>query len=172
MASLVRAYERLLSASAVAAGVMLVAIASMICADVVLRVVGVGKGIPGVIEFTEYSLYGITVLGAGWALRLGAHVAVEFVVDALPRTPRRLAGWLAGGIGLAASLTLVYAGTLATWRSFEGARLVFRTYIFSEWWLLAPLPFGALLLSIEFMRILAKGPETPESRQPPGPGGA
>ena len=25
---------------------------------------------------------------------------------------------------------------------------------------------------IEFMRILAKGPETPESRQPPGPGGA
>lgn len=172
MATLARAYDRLLNALAVAAGLMLVGIVTMISTDIMLRVVGIGKGIPGVIEFTEYGLYGITVLGAAWALRLGAHVAVEFVVDALPRIPRRIAGWFANGIGLAASLTLVYAGTLATWRSFDGARLVFRTYIFSEWWLLAPLPIGALVLAVEFLRILAKGPGAPEGRLPPGPGGA
>ncbi len=172
MRTLVRAYDRLPGAMAVVAGLVLVGIVTMIASDVALRTLGIGRGVPGVIEFTEYGLYAITMLGAAWALRLGAHVVVEILVDALPLSLRTVTWWFAQLVGLAVSLTLVYAGTLATWISYDGARLVFRTYIFPEWWMLAPLPIGALILAVEFLRGMAGGPPSKEHGSSPRSGGA
>ncbi|MEX0922137.1 MAG: TRAP transporter small permease [Rhodovibrionaceae bacterium] len=151
MIRLLALYDRLLEAMAVLAAAILVVDALLITADVAARNLALGFGIPGVIELTEYGLYLVTVLAAPWALRLGAHVAVEIVVDALPETAARSAEKLSNLVGLGVSLALLYAGSLATWKSFDGGRLVYKTFIFPEWWLLIALPFCALILAIEFI---------------------
>lgn len=157
MGPFIRAYNKLLAIMADIAGSILVLAVGAICLDVILRILGIGRGIPGVIEFTEYALYGITFLGAAWALRLGAHVSVEIVVETLPAPLRRSAWRLTNGIGCVVSLMLAYAGILAAWRSWTTMSLVFKTYIFPEWWLLVPLPFGAAILGIEFLRLMVIG---------------
>lgn len=155
MKRLLAIYDRLLEGMAVLAAALLVADAVLITADVLTRNLELGFGIPGVIELTEYGLYLVTVLAAPWALRLGAHVAVEIVVDAVAPTVAHAAEKLANLVGLGVSTTLLYAGGLAAWKAFDGGRLVFKTFIFPEWWLLAPLPFCAAVLGIEFLVRLA-----------------
>lgn len=164
-----RLFDRMLDAMAVLAAVLLFATTLLIALDVLQRNLDLGFGVPGIIEISEYALYLITFLGAPWALRLGAHVAVEIVVDSLPRRWAAAAERLAGAIGLAASLGLVYGGALATWKSFIAGRLVFKTFVFPEWWLLAPLPIAGLILAIEFALRLA-GARTPTPHATEGDG--
>lgn len=151
MIRLLALYDRLLEAMAVLAAAILTADALLITADVATRNLNLGFGIPGVIELTEYGLYLVTVLAAPWALKLGAHVTVEIVVDAVPPAAARAAEKLANLVGLGVSLVLIYAGSLAAWKAFDGGRLVYKTFIFPEWWLLIALPLCALILAIEFL---------------------
>lgn len=163
MKRLLAIYDRLLECMAVLAAALLVADALLITADVLTRNLALGFGIPGVIELTEYGLFLVTVLAAPWALKLGAHVAVEIVVDAIPPAFARGAERLANLVGLGVSGALLYAGTLAAWKSFDGGRLVFKTFVFPEWWLLAPLPFCAAILGIEFLARLGDLRKPPRS---------
>lgn len=151
MKRLLAIYDRLLIGMAVLAAAVLVVDALLITADVLTRNLSLGFGIPGVIELTEYGLYLVTVLAAPWALQLGAHVAVEIVVDTISPRLARVAERLANLVGLGVSGALLYAGALAAWKSFAAGRLVFKTFVFPEWWLLAPLPFCAAILGFEFL---------------------
>ena len=154
MRQFLRVNDRLQDGLAVIAGLAIVLNAALIAADVILRNLGIGLTIPGVIEITEYTLYGVLLCAAPWALRRGAHIAVEIATEPLPPRARRLAAFLANTLGLAVCLALVYAGGLAAWKAFAAERLVFKTFVFPEWWLLAPLPVGAGLLALEFVLIL------------------
>ena len=160
MRRLLAIFDRLLEAMAVLAAAILVADALLITADVLTRNLELGFGIPGVIELTEYGLYVVTVLAAPWALKLGAHVAVEIVVDAVGPGLQRTAERLSNLVGLAVSASLLYAGLLAAWKSFSGGNMVFQTFVFPEWWLLTPLPICAAILGIEFLARLC-GLRTP-----------
>lgn len=155
MRRLLAIYDGLLDAMAVVAAAILVADALLITADVLSRNLALGFGIPGAIELTEYGLYVVTVLAAPWALKLGAHVAVEIVVDTVGPRARRNAERLSNLVGLAVSASLLYAGALATWKSFSGGNMVFQTFVFPEWWVLAPLPVCAAVLGIEFLARLS-----------------
>ena len=151
MPGIVAVFDRLTGAMAAAAGSVLAAITLMIVADIGLRNIGPGRGVPGVIELVEYGLYAAMLLGAPWVLRLRAHVTVEILLDAMPRVARRRAEAASDAIGVAVCLAIAYGGAVATMKSFAAGRLVFQTYVFPEWWLLAPLPLAALLLSAEFV---------------------
>jgi TRAP-type C4-dicarboxylate transport system permease small subunit len=68
--------------------------------------------------------------------------------------PPRLA-WMLEGladiIGLAASLALVWYGTVMTVQSARLGSLTIKNLVFPEWWLLAPLPLCFALLVLEFV---------------------
>lgn len=61
----------------------------LVFANVVMRYLA-GISLPWVEELTRYMMIWMAYLGAGLALRAGAHVAVEVVQDALPARLTRL----------------------------------------------------------------------------------
>jgi TRAP-type C4-dicarboxylate transport system permease small subunit len=147
----VRLFDRLIDGLAVLAACILFAITFLIAFDALTRQIPFAPRLNGVIELTEYALYIVTVLASPWALRLGAHIMVEIVTDSLSPKGKSVAAILVNLIGLIVSATLIYAGSLATWKAWMAGTLVFKSFIFPQFWLLLPLPIGALLLLIEFL---------------------
>jgi TRAP-type C4-dicarboxylate transport system permease small subunit len=62
---------------------------AVVVAGVFFRYV-LNDGLPWVEELARYSMIWLSWLGGGLAIRKGAHIAVDFVVDALPPRPRAL----------------------------------------------------------------------------------
>ena len=54
-------------------------------------------------------------------------------------------------IGLAASLVLVWYGTIMTAQSARLGSITIKNLVFPEWWLLWPLPFCFVLVALEFV---------------------
>src|SRR3982074_3738311 len=123
---------------------------AVVTADILLRNT-LGIGFSWANEVTEYALYIITLLTAPWLLRRGQHAPIDI---ALAIVPPRLA-WaleaLAGIIGLAASLVLIWYGAVMTVQSAGLGSLTIKNLVFPEWWLLAPLPVCFVLVALEFI---------------------
>ena len=148
-------YDGFLDGLAALAACILFATAALVALDAVLQHAPFLPRVEGVIELTEYSLYAVTGAAAPWALRKGAQISVEIRVDAMPQGARDAARAIADAIGLSVALVLVYAGGLAAWKADAAGRLVFKTFVFPEVWLLIPLPIGAAILALEFALRLA-----------------
>lgn len=151
MTRVIAVFDRIIGVMAVIAGLVLAAITTLLVADIAMRNLDLGRGVPGVIELVEYGLYVATLLGAPWALKRGAHVTVEIALDAMPAKARRRAEAMTDAIGIAVCLAVAYGGAVAAIKSFAADRLVFQTFVFPEWWLLGPLPVAMVLLAAEFL---------------------
>jgi TRAP-type C4-dicarboxylate transport system permease small subunit len=143
-------FGRMLDALAVVAALLLLAMVAVVTADILLRnTLGIGFSFAN--EVTEYALYIITLLTAPWLLRRGQHVRIDM---ALAIVPPRLA-WtmeaLADITGFAASLVLIWYGTIMTLQSARLGSLTIKNLVFPEWWLLAPLPLCFALVALEFI---------------------
>jgi len=141
---------RLFGLLAVVAALILLAMVVLVTADIVLRNTA-RTGFAWANEITEYALYLITLLTAPWLLRRGQHVRIDM---ALVLVPPRLA-WMmeaaADIIGLAASLVLIWYGSVMTAQSARLGSLTIKNLVFPEWWLLWPLPICFALLALEFI---------------------
>lgn len=150
MTRLSATFGRLFDALATIAAVTLLAMVVLVTADIVLRNT-LGIGFAWSNEVTEYALYVITLLTAPWLLRRGQHVRIDMM---LVLAPPRLA-WAceaaADIIGLAASLVLVWYGTVMTVQSARLGSITIKNLVFLEWWLLWPLPVCFALLALEFV---------------------
>ena len=141
---------RLFDLLAIVAALILLAMVVLVTADIVLRNTA-RVGFAWANEITEYALYLITLLTAPWLLRRGQHVRIDM---ALVLVPPRLA-WImeaaADIIGLAASLVLIWYGSVMTAQSARLGSLTIKNLVFPEWWLLWPLPLCFVLIAIEFV---------------------
>ena len=149
------AYDRLLDGFGILAGATIAALALLVSIDVVIRNIGIGN-LPWVLEVTEYALYVSTFLAAPWVLRLGSHVRVDVLVNALPTAAARATNAAADVIGLAASAILLYYGLKATLASYADGSLIFKEVVVTEWYLLAAMPISAAFLIVEFVRRLVR----------------
>jgi len=141
--------ERLFESLAAVAALILLAMVALVTADIVLRNT-LGIGFAWSNEVTEYALYLITLLTAPWLLRRGQHVRIDM---ALVLVPPRLAWTMEAAadiLGLAASLVLIWYGTVMTLQSARLSSLTIKNLVFPEWWLLWPLPVCFALLAVEF----------------------
>ena len=141
---------RLFDFLAVVAALTLLAMVALVTADIVLRNT-LGIGFAWSNEVTEYALYLITLFTAPWLLRRGQHVRIDM---ALVLVPPRVAWTMEAAadlLGLAASLLLVWYGTIMTAQSARLGSLTIKNLVFPEWWLLAPLPICFALVAIEFV---------------------
>jgi TRAP-type C4-dicarboxylate transport system permease small subunit len=116
-------------------------------------------------EATEYALYLITLLTAPWLLRRGQHVRIDMVLVVVPPRLAWLLEALADLIGLAASLVLVWYGTVMTVQSARLGSLTIKNLVFPEWWLLAPLPLCFALLVLEFLMRFRRLMGAPRTRR-------
>ena len=143
-------YERLLDGLMLVACLLLFGMAVMIGADVVSRYVGAG-GVAVSTELSEDILYLMTLLAAPWLLRQGQHIRVDIILRILPTRVAWMLEWVGDIIGLLCCLYFVWYGALVTMSSYSAGSIVIKTLITPEWWTLAPLPVGFVLLGIEFI---------------------
>jgi TRAP-type C4-dicarboxylate transport system permease small subunit len=143
-------FGRFFDLLAAVAALLLLAMVLVVTADIVLRNTA-RVGFAWANEITEYALYLITLMTAPWLLRRGQHVRIDM---ALVLVPPRVA-WtfeaVADILGLAASLVLVWYGTIMTLQSARLGSLTIKNLVFPEWWLLWPLPVCFALLALEFI---------------------
>ncbi len=149
------------SMAAVAALLLLVMVL-LVTADIVLRNTA-RFGFPWANEVTEYALYLTTLLTVPWLLRRGQHVRIDMALVYVPPRVAWVMEALADTVGLAASVILLWYGTVMTLQSARLGSLTIKNLVFPEWWLLAPLPICFALLALEFVlrfhRLMA-GPRT------------
>lgn len=155
MTALAQAYRLLMQGCGIAAALLFAAVAVLVAADVVMRNLGLGN-LPWIVEISEYSLPVGTFLAAPWLLYRNEHVRVEILVNALPRPAAAALDRIADLIGLVACLGLAWYGIAVIRDSANIGSLIIKTLVFPEWWLFVPLPFGAVLLAIEFLRRLLR----------------
>jgi TRAP-type C4-dicarboxylate transport system permease small subunit len=149
MNRLSKSCERLFEWFAAAAALMLLAMVMLVTADIVLRNT-LGTGFAWANEVTEYALYLTTLLTAPWLLRRGQHVRIDMILVIVPPRIAWLMEALADIVGLAASLILVWYGSIMTAQSARLGSITIKNLVFPEWWLLAPLPICFALITLEF----------------------
>jgi TRAP-type C4-dicarboxylate transport system permease small subunit len=150
MPALRRAHEGLLTAGLVLSALLVGFMALTVSADVVLRNLGLG-GLPWNIEVSEYILFYSTFLAAPWALRQGAHVRVDVLLQFLPARALRPMEAAADVVGLACSLVLLVFGALATADAFRLHSMILKQLAVPEYWLLAGIPLCGAQLTVEFV---------------------
>jgi TRAP-type C4-dicarboxylate transport system permease small subunit len=154
--------ERLFQFLAAVAALLLLAMVVLVTADIVLRNTA-RFGFPWANEVTEYALYLTTLLTAPWLLRRGQHVRIDMVLVFVPPRVAWAMEALADIVGFAASVILVWYGSVMTLQSARLGSLTIKNLVFPEWWLLAPLPICFALLALEFVlrfHRLMNGPRT------------
>jgi len=159
------AYDRLLAACGLAAGIAIAIMAVLITLNVALRNLGLAN-FPWLLEVSEYVLYIGTFMAAPWVLRLGAHVRVDLVVGSVPRPVARLLNLAADLAGAFLSAVLGWYGARIAWEAFTRGDLLFKEIVIPEWPLLVVIPVSGLLLTIEFIRRIAAGSQPPSDTAP------
>ena len=143
-------FGRLFGFLATIAALLLLAMVVVVTADIVLRNVA-RIGFPWANEVTEYALYLTTLLTAPWLLRRGQHVRIDMALALVPPRVAWLMEAAADLLGLAASLVLIWYGTIMTLQSARLSSLTIKNLVFPEWWLLWPLPACFALVALEFV---------------------
>jgi TRAP-type C4-dicarboxylate transport system permease small subunit len=153
MQHLLRAYFWLVSALAVVAGTIMVAIFIGVIADVTIRNLGFQS--PAAIEpLCEYGLLYITMLGSPWLLRNKGMIIVESLRLVLPGRVQRVLEVTVYSLSAAVSATLAWYSFYQTYISLANHEGDQRAITVPMVYAYAPMALGFLLLGIEFLRLL------------------
>ena len=155
---------RLFDLLAIVAALILLAMVMLVTADIVLRNTA-RIGFAWANEITEYALYLITLLTAPWLLRRGQHVRIDMFLVVVPTRLAWMMEAAADIVGLAASLVLIWYGSIMTAQSARLGSLTIKNLVFPEWWLLAPLPVCFVLIALEFIFRLTRLLGAPRTRR-------
>ena len=151
-------WQRLLSALALLACALVALMVMVICADVLVRNAKLGS-LPWATEVAEYTLYLSTFLAAPWLLRQGAHVRMDIVLKMLPAHMAWALEALADVVAILACAALTWASANAALASAAQGSLVFKIFVFPEWWLITPasMLFGVLTIEcvLRLQRLLS-----------------
>ncbi|MFD0668955.1 TRAP transporter small permease [Ramlibacter sp. MAHUQ-53] len=156
------AWARLLTALALLACALVALMVAVICADVLVRNARLGN-LPWATEVAEYTLYLSTFLATPWLLRQGAHVRMDMVLKALPPATAWALELVTDAIAVATCAALTLASANAALASAAQGSLVFKIFVYPEWWLITPASvlFGVLTIECLWrMRRQWTGPKT------------
>ena len=134
---------------------ILVFVAIMISYTIFCRLIGMRSPI-WVNQFSEYGLLFITFLGTAWLLSLERHTSVTIVVDLLPPRARAVAKQLHMIAGAVVCAILFWFTLGSVWDHHMRGIIDVNTVDIPKAWILAVIPFGFLLLVIQFLRLLGK----------------
>lgn len=177
------AFDRLIDILAVIAGMIMITLVVLVCADVAVRnapdivpdILSIflsdagtesvrkalqATSLPWIPELNEYLLYVITFFGAPWVLRDQGHIAVDLVTQSLSPSRKKRVAFVTHIIGAIVCLVLCYYAVRVMLRSYAANANVVKTWTFPEWWPMVIAPPVFLLLAIIFLRWLVKPPES------------
>lgn len=102
-------------------------------------------------EVARYAMIWVSMLGGGIAFRLGAHVAVDFIVNAVPRSVRRVI-ILGGQFGMLIFLVVVFLYGIDVTQQVAGQRTA--ALRISIAYAYAAIPIGAGLMVYHLLAIM------------------
>lgn len=155
---IIKTYDNLVFGLAVMAGATVVGMLLIIFADVAVRTFGISAPSFGV-TLVEYSLIYFTVMAAPYLVRIKGHVTIDVVVQLFPV---KFAFYLRHGVAIASAVACIVFAVIST-------RLTIDAYVSDRydvrginvplWLSFFPLPFGFILVALEFLRTLFVAPE-------------
>lgn len=151
--SLEAIFDKIISALAVFAGVLLTLAMLIVCLDVIMRYF-LNQPIAWVQEMIEYALLCLTFTGAAWLLKEEGHVKVDILINRISLEKRNILDVIVQILGIFLCTVLTYYGVQVAWDHF--ARGVYNPTLleFPKGPLLAIIPIGTFLLLIQFIRKL------------------
>ncbi|TWI31242.1 TRAP transporter small permease [Paracoccus sulfuroxidans] len=151
MRGLERAYDRLINTMGWIAGSILILLMLATVLKVALRLF-FGHGLLGIDQISGIMMVWMTFLGAAWVLREGGHVAVDILTSNLTGNTARVAALIAAVTGTIVCLAVAWFGFQAVITSLRRGVVVAAELEIPRAVNLIPIPFGALLMGLEFMR--------------------
>lgn len=143
-----RIYDAVLSGLALISGLMLAFIFVSIVYDVIMRTIGFYPPV-WTASVAEYGLLYLTVLAAPWLLRHHGHVSVGTFLGYMPPRVRKFLMRLACIVG---ALTCGIFAFFALKATLTIVGYDIRSFAVPRWVVLAAMPVGFVLLSVEFLR--------------------
>lgn len=147
-------FDDLIDILAVLAGGILLFITAAICYSIGMRFLFT-KSTIWIIPIAEYALVWVVFLGTTWLLREKGHITTDLIYSHLSK---RNQAWLdffmflvgAGGCGV-----LFFFGLFHLWECLKGGVTDVRSITVPKWSVFVVIPFGSLLLTLQFLRMAA-----------------
>ena len=154
MERFVRVVDRLGTACAAIASVMLALAALVITWNVIYRAMGASTYWE--IEFSVYMMVAALFLASPYCLRTNGHVAVDLLSYYLPKRYARPVTVAVAVIGLLVCVYLAYAGGILTVDSFEKGETTESTWAPLKWPLFLTMPVGLALTALQYVAELVR----------------
>lgn len=141
---------RILCALAVAA---IAAMTIGISAEVILRIFSF-PSIMGMIEMTEYGLFISTFFAAPYLLRTNEHIRVDIAMSRVSPATARMAEFGVLGCIVAISVITGAVGTVVMISNAQAGTLIFKDFVFPQWWLDWIIPLTMLCMAIQAIELM------------------
>jgi len=148
---LLKVYDRLSDGCAHIAAWMMLGMALSIAYEVVLRYFFVRPTI-WVADFTDYIMLYTTFFASAWLLKEGGHVRLTILADRLSPRSRALMEMITSIVAAIVCGFIIWYGVRDSWDAVEKGITVPRPIAVPKYILLGVIPFGCLLLLVQFMR--------------------
>lgn len=146
-------FDGLITALAVIAGVLLLGMVLIVSYNVLMRYF-IGKPPVWATEMTEWILLYATFLAAAWVLKKDGHVKIDVVVIRLSQKKQHILSVIVCILGILTCGFLSYHGVKTVYSLYKRDVIMMGMILMPKYILVAVIPLGILLSSIQFMRIL------------------
>jgi TRAP-type C4-dicarboxylate transport system permease small subunit len=146
-----RILDKILAILAVLSGLLLLFITFAIFYTIVARFLD----IPGpiwAVQFTEYALLWMTLLGTAWVLKQRRHVSVDLLTSRLSAQTKLYFNLAHSVMGVVVSGVLCWYGTVVTWGQYQRGVMDIQVVDMPKYLILIIIPIGFLFLIGQFFR--------------------
>jgi TRAP-type C4-dicarboxylate transport system permease small subunit len=119
--------------------------------NIFARFLGFGGLVWGV-QFTEYSLLWMTLLGATWVLKRDRHVTVDLITGRLRKRTMAYLNLAHSIMGCAVCAVLCWYGAVVTWGQHQRGVVDIQVVDMPKYIILLVIPAGFFFLALEFIR--------------------
>ena len=145
-----KALRAILSIMGVLAGLLLLFITISIGYTIFARFFGF-SGPVWVVQFTEYSLLWMTLLGAAWVLKKNRHVSVDLLTSRLTSPTKNYLHLAHSVIGITVCGVLCWYGAKVTWGQYLRGVTDIQVVDIPKYLILIIIPLGFLILTLQFL---------------------
>ena len=148
--------DKVVTTLAVLAGLLILYVTLSICYNIFARSLGF-SGMISVVQFTEYSLLWMTLLGAGWVLKRDKHVSVDLLTNRLGPRARAYLKLVHNVMGVAVCGVLCWYGAVVMYGQYQRGVVDIQVVDMPKYLILLIIPAGFFILIIQFLRGFLEG---------------
>ena len=146
-----RFLDKILAVLAVLSGLLLLFITFAIFYTIFARFLDI-SGPVWAIQFTEYALLWMTLLGTAWVLKQQKHVSVDLLTSRLSAQTKLYFNLAHSVMGIVVSGVLCWYGTVVTWGQYQRGVMDIQVVDLPKYLILIIIPIGFLFLAGQFLR--------------------